>query len=117
MTLTDKHTQTGLLFIQRAEKHFQEGDMPEASKSAWDAVEFCLKSVATQRGWNHESHLDLSRVVTRLSKESDHLRRMGNLFRSVDGLYANSHEDWFGDATVKGGIEDAKELIAILEKV
>ena len=117
MTLTEKHPQTGPLFIQRAEKHFQKGDMPQASKSAWDAVEFCLKAAAARRGWRHESHFDLSRVVSRLAKERDDPRQINTLFGSVDGLYANAYEDWLESEMVKAGIDNAKELISILEKV
>lgn len=116
MTLAAEHTQTGERLIRQAEKHFQEGNMPKASKSAWDAVEHYLDAVAEQRGWAHESHLDLSRIVSRLAKESDNPRRIHSLFGSVDGLYYNAYEDWFEDIFVEGGIEDARELMDILEK-
>ena len=117
MTLAEQHTQTCESLIRLAEERLKQGDMPKASKSAWDAVEFCLKSIAEQRGWGHESHLELSRVVSRLAKESDDPRRIHRLFGSVDGLYANAYEDWFEDIFVKGGIKDARELIDVLEKV
>ena len=116
MTLAEQQIQTGRLYIQRAEKHFQKGDMTRASKSAWDAVEFCLKSVAEHRGWSHESHLDLSRAVSRLAKERDDARQMRVMFLRMTGLYVNSYEDWFEDVFVRDGIEEAKELMAMLEK-
>ena len=116
MTLADPHTRLDLQLIQRAETHFQSGDMPKASKSAWDAIAFCLKTIAEQRGWPHETHLDLSRVVTRLAKESDAPQQMHAMFGSVDGLYANAYENWFTDTLVETGIQDAKEFLDILEK-
>ncbi len=116
MTLAEQQMQTGQTFIRQAEKHFQNGDMPNASKGAWDAVEFCLKSVAERRGWERQSHLDLSRVVSRLAKESDDPRRIHSLFIGMTAVHINFYEDWFEDEFVKDGIESAKELISILEK-
>ena len=116
MTLVEQHTEVGLSFIRQAEAHFQNGDMPKASKSAWDAVEFCLKAIAKQRGWDHESHLDLSRVVSRLAKESEYPRQIHMSFGSVDGLLYNAYEDWFTDDIVESGIQDAKGFVDVLEK-
>ena len=116
MTLAERHTQISSQLIQRAETYFQSGDMTKASQSAWDAVEFCLKTIAERRGWSHESHLDLSRVVSGLAEESDDPHQMHAMFGSVDGLYANAYEDWFTDTLVKTGIQDAKTLLNLLEK-
>ena len=116
MTLAKQHTETGLQFIRQAEDHFKRGDMPKASKSAWDAVECCLKSIAERRGWEHESHLDLSRVVSRLANGSDNAHQFHSLFIGTTSMYVNSCEDWFEDEFVRGGIEDAKKLIVMLEK-
>ena len=117
MILVETHKHTAQSLIRQAEEHFQDGDMPKASKSAWDAVECYLDAVSEQRSWDHESHLDLSRVVSRLAKESEDPRQIHSLFGSVDGLYYNAYEDWFEDIFVKDGIEDARELIDMLEKV
>ncbi len=115
MTLVKRQEQASHIYIQQAEEHFRQGDLQGASKSAWDAVESCLKSAAKRRGWSHETHLDLSRVVSRLAKESDDAHHLHTLFGSVGGLYVNSYEDWFTDSIVKTGIEDAKELATMLK--
>ncbi len=117
MTLTETHKRTAQSLIQQSEKHFREGDMPSASKSAWDAVECYLDAVAEQRGWDHKTYLDLSRVLTRLAEGSNTPRRMRLMFLRMTGLHANAYEDWYSSKMVKDSIEEAKELIDMLERV
>ena len=83
---------------------------------AWGAVAHYLKSIAKRRGWRNRSHRDLSRIVVRLANESDDPYRIHTLYRSMNNLHANFYEDWFDNDTVRNGVEDAKELVARLER-
>ena len=111
-----RHTELSQRFMPLADECYAKGNMPEASEMAWGAAAHYLKSIAKRRGWRNRSHGDLFRVVRRLSSESDDPDRIRDLFRNMNSLHVNFYEDWLDDETVWGGIEDAKEFVARLER-
>ena len=117
MTQTEiaKHTDTSERFLRHAEEQFEGGDLPQASEKAWGAVAHYLKSVAKQRGWRNRSHADLSDIAVDLAQETDDPAAIKRLYGSMNGLHANFYEDWYTDQMVAQGIDDARELISLLE--
>ena len=118
MTQTEvaNHTETSERFLRHAGEQYERGDLPQASEKAWGAVAHYVKSVAKQRGWPNRSHSDLSDIAVDLAQETDDPSRILILYRSVGALHTNFYENWLSDSMVGGGIEDAAELIARLEK-
>ena len=92
------------------------GDSRQASEKGWGAAAQMIKAIASNRGWRHDSHASLYRVVGRLVKETgdDAIR---GLFSTANALHQNFYENW-GDADyVSGGLADVRKLLHKLEPV
>ena len=90
------------------------GDTRQASEKGWGAAAQMVKSVAEQRGWAHQSHAALYRVVSRLVSETgdDDIRR---LFKVASALHANFYENWDTAQSVAGDLDDVERFLDKLE--
>ena len=90
------------------------GDSRQASEKGWGATAQMIKAVASSRGWKHDSHAALYRVVDRLVRETgdDGIR---NRFGVANGLHQNFYENWGNADYVAGGLADVRELLDRLE--
>ncbi|MCY4622834.1 MAG: PaREP1 family protein [bacterium] len=91
-----------------------EGDSRQASEKGWGAAAQMIKAVASSRGWKHDSHASLYRVIDRLVKETgdDGIR---SRFGVANGLHQNFYENWAGADYVAGGLADVRGLLDRLE--
>ena len=96
-------------FLAQAHACLANGDLRQASKRGWDAVERMVDAVAEERGWPHESPGDLYRVISRLANETSD-KQLRTLFSSANALHWNASEGWFTTAFVVGGLKDAEEI-------
>ena len=64
-----KYAAMSRCYIRKADEYLQEGDREQASEKGWGAVVEAVKSVAAERGWNHQSDRLLNDVVFLLSVE------------------------------------------------
>ena len=92
------------------------GDVRQASEKGWGAAAQMLKAVAEQRGWQHNSHGALYRVVDRLVQETGD-RDIHTLFGAANGLHVNFYENWATDASIENGLQDMERLLDKLERV
>lgn len=108
-TRVDYHTEAATEFLAQAHACLAEGNLLQASKKGWDAVERMVEAVAETRGWRHASPDDLYRVISRLAGETsdEQLRR---LFRSANALHWNAYEGWFTLDFVADGLKDIEEI-------
>jgi len=92
------------------------GDSRQASEKGWGAAAQMIKAIASNRGWKHDSHAALYRVIDRLVKETgdDGIR---NRFGIANGLHQNFYENWGSTDYVAGGLADIKELLDKLEPI
>ncbi|MDE0169168.1 MAG: PaREP1 family protein [bacterium] len=93
-----------------------EGDSRQASEKGWGAAAQIIKAVASNRGWKHDSHAALYRVIDRLVKETgdDDVR---NRFASANALHQNFYENWGSADYVAGGLADVQQLLNRLERL
>ena len=108
-THIDHHTETATEFLAKAHTCLAEGDLQQASKQGWEAVERMVDAVAEDRGWLHASPSDLYLVIGRLADETSDEQLRG-LFRSANALHWNAYEGWFTTAFVAGGLKDVEEI-------
>ena len=117
MTLTGEHKKTTHRLILRAEEELSDGNLAQASWSAWEAVSHSLKAIAKKRGWKVNQVRDLSVTIDRLAKETDNPKELGRSYAIVLGMRFNSFNDYKPEDFVRLDIEDAQKLIAMLEDI
>ena len=90
------------------------GDSRQASEKGWGAAAQMIKAIAASRGWKHNSHAALYRVIDRLVKETGddniHLR-----FGMANALHQNFYENWGSSDYVAQGLADVQDLLDRLE--
>ena len=113
-TLTYQETARQLLAQGFAE--LAEGDSRQASEKGWGAAAQMIKAVASNRGWKHDSHAALHRVIDRLVTETGdddiYLR-----FSTANALHQNFYENWGSADYVAGGLADVRILLDRLERL
>ena len=67
--LAQEHAQTALDFLEKADRHFAEGDQIQASEKLWGAAAQAVIAVSIERGWPHTSHPAMKRAAERLSED------------------------------------------------
>lgn len=117
MTLTGEHNKTAHRLIQRAEKELSDGNLTQASWSAWEAVSYSLKAIAERRGWEFSQVRDLSVAIDRLAKETDNPKELGRNYAITLSMRFNSFNDYKPKEFVRLDIEDAKKLLAMLDDI
>ena len=113
-TETGKYAELSRQYIARADEYLRAGDRVQASEKGWGAVAEAIKSIAEQRGWNHQGHRLLNDIAYQLTTEwgRPDLRR---LFDAMEKLHINFYEDNMGLDAVADSIDDAKILLMELE--
>ena len=93
-----------------------EGDSRQASEKGWGAAAQMIKAVAASRGWKHDSHASLYRVIDRLVRETgdDDIRKR---FSTANALHQNFYENWGSADYVAGGLADVRTLLDKLEQL
>ena len=66
---TQEHAQTALAFLEKADRHFAEGDQIQASEKLWGAAAHAIMAVTLERGWPYTSHPATKRAAERLAEE------------------------------------------------
>ena len=113
MTTLTYQDVAGHLLAQGLEE-LAKGDSRQASEKGWGATEQMIKAVASSRGWKHDSHASLYRVIDRLVRETgdDDIR---SRFSTANGLHQNFYENWGSADYVAGGLVEVGVLLDKLE--
>ena len=91
-----------------------EGDSRQVSEKGWGATAQMIKAIASNRGWKHDSHAALYKVIDRLVKETgDDTIRVG--FSTANALHQNFYENWGSTDYVARGLARVRELVDRLE--
>ena len=102
--------------MARAEDYLRQGDLKQASEKSWGAAACALKSIAEQRGWQHQSHsllFDISnQIVEELGRSS-----LRDMFQSAKSMHQNFYENWEPEEGVEYAVGRIKEYLAELEAV
>ena len=112
------------LTYQEAARHllaqgFEElaaGDSRQASEKGWGAAAQMIKAIASHRGWKHNSHAALYRIIGRLVDETGD-KGIHNRFTTANGLHQNFYENWGDTNYVARGLANVRELLDKLERL
>ena len=58
------------IFLGKAFRELEEGDLLQASEKGWGAAAQMVKAVAQERGWEHRSHNLLFAAVDKMAAET-----------------------------------------------
>ena len=109
--------------LEQAETLFRAGDLRRASGKAWEAVERPLSAMMREREWNgcEAGATDemgcLLRFAGFISQEADDPGEFLDLLGSASLLYVDAQEDGNVESLIRVGIDDARKLITILERI
>ncbi len=110
----EKYAALSREYIERADGYLRAGDRVQASEKGWGAVAVAVKSIAEQRGWNHQGHRLLNDIASLLAEEwgRPDVRR---LFIIARDLHINFYEDLMDLGDIAASVGDAKTLLQELE--
>ena len=101
-------------FMERADEYLRLGDRAQASEKGWGAVAEAVKSIAEERGWNHQGHRILNDVAFQLSLEWGR-RDVKLTYDAIEKLHINFYEDTMELDEIADSIDNAKTLLRELE--
>ena len=110
----ERYAELSRHFIEKADEYLLSGDRVQASEKGWGAVAEAIKSIAEERGWNHQGHRLLGDIAFQLSEEWER-PDVRILFDAIEKLHINFYEDNMGLDAIASRIEDAKALLNELE--
>ena len=115
-TRTEYHSETATEFLIRARAYLAGDDLLQASEKGWGAAARAVKAVAESRGWDHNSHHQLHRVVAQLVAETgdQELRRR---FNTANTLHINFYDGFLDAATISANLEDVERLVEQLRSL
>lgn len=111
------HRAIALRFLDHAQQELDKGNRLQASEKAWGAVAHQLKAMAIERRWAHGSHYLYFRMAEYLTQE---YRLDSNFYNGVAGInnaHRNFYENNHGVVGIQANIDQAKELVALIEEL
>ena len=109
-----KYAAMSRYYIRKADEYLQLGDREQASEKGWGAVVEAVKSVAAERGWNHQSDRLLNDVVFLLSVEWGR-PEVRILYAAMGKLRINVYDDFMDLDDIAVSVGYAKTLLGELE--
>ena len=111
---TEKYAELSRQYIERADEYLRAGDRVQASEKGWGAVAEAVKSIAENRGWNHNSQRLLNDIAFQLSEEWGR-PDVRTLFNAAKDLHINFYEDNRGLDDIAASVGDVKTLLQELD--
>ena len=115
-TPDNKYAAMSQEYMARAEDYLAQGDLKQASEKSWGAAACALKSIAEQRGWNHQSHSLLFDISGQVAEELGRPEQR-ELFAVANSMHQNFYENWMPVETVEHIVGRVKAYLAELEAV
>ena len=100
--------------LDQAVEEVEEGDCRQASEKGWGAVAQMVTAVAESRGWPHDTHTALFRVIDGLVEETDD-NLIYNYFLVANSLHQNFYENQMASPNVVRGLERVARLLGRLD--
>ena len=113
---SERYNELSLQYIRRADEYVRAGDRVQASEKGWGAVAEAIKSIAEQRGWNHQGHRLLDDIVLQLSEEWER-PDVRLLFDTAERLHINFYEDALAADAIEARLGNVKTLLQELESL
>ena len=113
---SNKYAELSRWCIGEADDYLRRRNNIQASEKGWGATAQALKSVAEERGWNHNSHGLIVDIAQQIADEQGRPDLVG-LFGTAQALHTNFYENWLSSDTVGIYLNDVKKLLPELERI
>ena len=100
--------------INQARRELNAGDVRQASEKGWGAAAQLVKALGEERGWAHNGHAQLFRIVERLVNETGDAE-ISNLFQVAGSLHQNFYENWDTAQNVGRALDEVARFLDKLE--
>lgn len=101
-------------YFRQAKHYYNSGDLQQASEKLWGCAASAIKAVAEKKGWEHNGHRQLFRIVQKLSSQSKD-KEIIRLFHTANSLHTNFYEGWMQKEHVEVGYQEVAALLQRLE--
>ena len=111
-----EHSERSRSFIRQADECLTRRKKRKASRNGWEAAAESVKAIATQRGWNHNSHgllVDIAQQVSDEQGRPDIVVRFGPALV----LYSNSYDNSLPGDVIEAYLGIIKSLLPELERI
>lgn len=116
MMVSQSYQEASRRLLAQGVEELARGDTRQASEKGWGAAAQMLKSIAERRGWEHERHVALGRIIGRLAHETGDVE-LRRLYRVASDLHTNFYEDLDDADHVAAGLDDVGLLLDKLERL
>ena len=116
MTTETQYRSAATQLLQQARQELARGDVRQASEKGWGAAAQAVKAVAESRGWEHKTHAALFDAVNRLAEETGN-DDFDRYFVAASGLHINFYENWMPAGTVRVGVDEVAQFVALMAEV
>ena len=106
-------------FLVTAKEELDAGDLEQASEKAWGAAALMVKAVAEQRGYDHDTHNHLFRVLRVVPMEGDNRgsrRELRTMFNVANGLHHNFYEHRLTAEEIAEDIDTVEMFVGRVEQ-
>ena len=94
----------------------ESGDLLQGSEKLWGAAAHAVKAAAEQRGWKHNGHFYLFKVINEFVLITGD-RRLKDAFEIANQLHINFYEDTLGSDIIDEHAQIVLDLIDMINAI
>ena len=94
----------------------ESGDLLQGSEKLWGAAAHAVKAVAEQRGWKHNGHYYLFKVIKELVLVTGD-ERLNEAFEAANQLHVNFYEDTLDSDEIDEQAQAVIDLVDMIDAI
>ena len=94
----------------------ESGDLLQGSEKLWGAAAHAVKAAAEQRGWKHNGHFYLFKVINELVLVTGD-GRLNDAFKSANRLHINFYADIMGSDEISDRAQHVSDLVDMIDAI
>ena len=111
-----KHLTISHRFRDQGLAEIESGDLLQGSEKLWGAAAHAVKAAAEQRGWKHNGHAYLFKVINEIVSVTGN-GRLKDAFEIANELHINFYEDTLDQDAIDKHAEDVLDLIEMINAI
>ena len=94
----------------------ESGDLLQGSEKLWGAAAHAVKAAAEQRGWKHNGHFYLHKVINELASVKGD-ERLKEAFKSANRLHVNFYENTLDSNKINNRAQGVLDHIDMIDSI